>query len=370
MGEKTRWEKSIKSRIDFHLRGTSRARRDDDFQWNWYTRFPTAKFVDLRRFLKRHLRPIGGAWRRGPSREWFSENLDALWETRSLLADALSCSQFDDAILLRIAGYRRFYFGPEEFSDLFVVSQDVPFAAPGLPSTFLGSPLRDLALTSATTGQALRLIASEGMVQNHNRYRQYFARRGAVDFSPGHGDVVLDCGACVGDVGMLFASLIGDQGHVHMFDPIPVHIELCRLQVARNPALASRVTIVPQAVGERSNGVRLDTSDQTSREIKPNASASDDMPFTSIDDYVQRTGCRVTHIKMDIEGGEGGALAGAGETISSRRPILAISAYHRDDDLWTLRRQISAICPAYRFHFGHHTPVQWESVLYAVVPRG
>ena len=32
------------------------------------------------------------------------------------------------------------------------------------------------------------------------------------------------------------------------------------------------------------------------------------------------------------------------------------------DDLWKIREVIHQIDPSYKFYFGHHTPVQWESV--------
>ncbi|MBX3692106.1 FkbM family methyltransferase [Dokdonella sp.] len=113
-----------------------------------------------------------------------------------------------------------------------------------------------------------------------------------------------------------------------------------------------------------SNGRPALASDAT--KIQPNAIPDTTFPFVSIDDYVRDNGVRPNVIKMDIEGGECDALRGAEQTLRTFQPRLMISAYHRTDDLWGLREQIQAINPNYRFHFGHHTPVQWESVLYAV----
>lgn len=105
--------------------------------------------------------------------------------------------------------------------------------------------------------------------------------------------------------------------------------------------------------------------DATTAEIRPDARPDASFPFVSIDDYVQEKNIRVDVIKMDIEGGEGDALRGAEQTLRKFQPRLMISAYHRTDDLWVLREQIQKINPGYTFYFGHHTPVQWESVLYA-----
>jgi hypothetical protein len=71
-------------------------------------------------------------------------------------------------------------------------------------------------------------------------------------------------------------------------------------------------------------------------------------------------------VKMDIEGAELDALAGARALLARQRPRLAISVYHRPEHLWEIPRAILAAQPGYRLFFGHHMPVKWESVIYAV----
>lgn len=76
-----------------------------------------------------------------------------------------------------------------------------------------------------------------------------------------------------------------------------------------------------------------------------------------------------TLIKMDIEGAERQALQGAMQTISRDRPDLAISTYHRLDDLWRIALQIDILQPGYRFHLRSHAYNGFDTVLYAVMPR-
>lgn len=356
------WLKGLAQRANFYIRGTSRPRRDGDFNWNWFLKRRTAHLIDTRRLIKSWLRPLGGLWAQGISGEWLQDNAKLLWETRQVLADDLSRRLFDDALILKIVGYRRFYLPPEEFSDLFGVLQEGPFSAVNLPSTYSGALLKDLQLV--VRGNPVRVVMSETGVEGINGYRQYFVRRGGVDFSPALGEVILDCGACIGDVGMLFAAMVGPTGQVHMFDPMPPHVRFCNYQIQRNPQLKDVAHVVPLAVGARTDFEGKDTIDVG--HIDPAARATPDMPFTTIDDYVERVGLKVDYIKMDIEGGEIPALEGARNTIARQRPRLAISAYHKDDDLWTIRQKILELNPNYKLHFGHHTPVQWESVIYAV----
>jgi FkbM family methyltransferase len=222
-------------------------------------------------------------------------------------------------------------------------------------------PLR---LIEVERGERARIVAADGFTESVNRYRQYFVERAGVALAPRAGECVLDCGACIGDVATLFAMHVGQAGQVHMFDPIPGHVAFCDLQKTLNPHMAERMHVVPKAVGAASNAHTPQTGGAA--EIRPNAAPDESFPFVSIDDYVRETGIRVDVIKMDIEGGESAALQGAEQALREFQPRLMISAYHRTDDLWSLRERIQTINPKYRFHFGHHTPVQWESVLYAV----
>ena len=81
------------------------------------------------------------------------------------------------------------------------------------------------------------------------------------------------------------------------------------------------------------------------------------------------TGFRPTLIKMDIEGAERDALAGAASTIVRDRPDLAISVYHRIDDLWRIPLQIDALRAGHRFHLRSHAYNGFDTVLYAVASR-
>ena len=356
-----RWRQSVLSHIDFLLRGGDRGRKDENFDWMWFRKRPTAHFVDARRRVRGLVGRIGGTLPKGYSVQWLEQNAEMLWKTRETLADDLSRRQFDDALVLKVVGYRRAFFPVEAFDSYLDVHGSRPFAHPKLPDMYIGLPLHVL---DVERGERASLIAADGFVEGVDRYRQYFVERGGVTLAPREGETVLDCGACIGDVATVFAMHVGDSGQVHMFDPMPAHAAFCRLQMELNPHMAGRMHVVPMAVGATSNG--LPPIAETSVNIRPDAIPDNSFPFVSIDDYVKNTGIRVDVIKMDIEGGEGGAIQGAAETITRFRPRLMVSAYHRTDDLWTLREHIQKLCPAYRFHFGHHTPVQWESVLYAV----
>lgn len=74
----------------------------------------------------------------------------------------------------------------------------------------------------------------------------------------------------------------------------------------------------------------------------------------------------VTFLKMDIEGAEKEALLGARKTIKRCRPKLAISVYHKPEDIWELPELILDIYPDYELYIRHYSLRDAETVLYAV----
>ncbi|WP_409455738.1 FkbM family methyltransferase [Pseudescherichia sp.] len=87
--------------------------------------------------------------------------------------------------------------------------------------------------------------------------------------------------------------------------------------------------------------------------------------MTSIGNLLQ--GDVVTFIKMDVEGTEHYALKGAESTIRNHRPLLAISVYHKPEDLLTILQLLQSFCPDYHFFLrGHHPELAFELASYAV----
>jgi hypothetical protein len=74
-------------------------------------------------------------------------------------------------------------------------------------------------------------------------------------------------------------------------------------------------------------------------------------------------------IKMDIEGSEPEALKGSANTITARKPKLAICLYHRIEDFWEIPLYLHDLVPWYKLFVRHHTSIfdLTETVLYAMV---
>lgn len=77
-------------------------------------------------------------------------------------------------------------------------------------------------------------------------------------------------------------------------------------------------------------------------------------------------GRNVDFIKLDIEGSEMRALYGAKSLIKHSRPVLAVSLYHRPEDLWELPLLLSSLCDDYMFYIRQHYANSFDCVLYAI----
>ncbi|MDI9571060.1 MAG: FkbM family methyltransferase [Pseudomonadota bacterium] len=76
---------------------------------------------------------------------------------------------------------------------------------------------------------------------------------------------------------------------------------------------------------------------------------------------------KVTFIKMDIEGSEVKALSGAEVIIKRQKPKLAICVYHKPEHLWEVPLYVKTIVPEYKMYLRHHTPLEYETVCYALI---
>lgn len=73
----------------------------------------------------------------------------------------------------------------------------------------------------------------------------------------------------------------------------------------------------------------------------------------------------IAYFKLDVEGHEMEALAGAAACLRRDRPRLAIAGYHRWDDVWRIPRFIRRLDLDYRLAFRIHAHNTFDGVFYA-----
>ena len=148
------------------------------------------------------------------------------------------------------------------------------------------------------------------------------------------GDVVYDVGANVGYVSLLSAQLSGKSGKVFAFEALPVNVDRLRKNVLIN-ALESRITVTHAAVIDTVQPVTFLTHPSGAMGKALGSAGRDEqyngritVPGLALDTFVYDENHPAPDVvKLDIEGGEGSALAGMPRLLAEKRPILLIELH-------------------------------------------
>ncbi|HXG59056.1 MAG TPA: FkbM family methyltransferase [Thermoanaerobaculia bacterium] len=139
------------------------------------------------------------------------------------------------------------------------------------------------------------------------------------------GDVVLDIGANVGFFTILASRLVGREGTVCAFEPLPRNVELLKEHVRLNAASNVRVFAVAVAstIGRASFEVAGSPSMGRLAET-----GSIEVETASLDSFWRSGALSLpTFMKIDVEGAEYEVLTGARELLDAARPAILLAAH-------------------------------------------
>jgi FkbM family methyltransferase len=180
-----------------------------------------------------------------------------------------------------------------------------------------------------------------------------------VDFIDGAVSLV-DAGAYDGDTIRSYLDAGVELESVLALEPDPANFRQLTEELSSHEDLVG--VRLPLALGRRTELVGFAANGTAAATISESGRAR--IQCVALDDAVQ--GWPLTHVKMDIEGAESDALAGMRRLLTSARPRLAISAYHRPEHLWTLLLELAALDLGYRFHVRCYGEQCFDTVLYAI----
>ena len=172
---------------------------------------------------------------------------------------------------------------------------------------------------------------------------QYFLE----GFTPCAGEIAIDGGAYDGATAIAFAEC---GAKVFAFEMDAVNFKNCQANIAARNDLD--ITLENLGLSDKAGVEHYSSWDTASRK---NSNGSLTANFIDLDSYVARKNLsRVDYIKLDIEGAELDMLHGAARTIEHFKPKMAVSAYHKPEDLWTLALYIKSLRDDYEFEFRHY----------------
>ncbi len=177
---------------------------------------------------------------------------------------------------------------------------------------------------------------------------------GSGEYAVKPGDIVLDCGANVGD--WTRAALDHGAKVVVGIEPGPENLE-CLRRNFKDEIAAGRVVVVPKGVWDKEDVLLLKRDPRNSAAdsfvMLPDGTPGVKAPLTTIDHLVADLKLeRVDYIKMDIEGAESRALVGARDTVAKFHPRLSIAAEHNPNDGTDLPLLVERMWPGYKFTCG------------------
>ena len=177
-------------------------------------------------------------------------------------------------------------------------------------------------------------------------------------------EVFVDCGACDGDT---VSSILGcgvSFKHIISLEPDPRNFgKLHDYVQTLDRDTRERIVILQSAVGAGNEKLRFNAEGTDQSMISETGGIEVDCG--TLDRLVAPY--RPTYIKMEIEGAEGNALLGMRAIAREFRPVIAVSIYHRPDDLWRLPLLMQSITPqGYRFGLRRHSRAGWDLLAYAI----
>ena len=298
---------------------------------------------------------------------WFMVNHDKLYRTFNLFGDNESKTLYFHLILFRLLGHLHVKLptnNPAHWEARAATEREVRRRPSRFQYTGVLGPLENFALEFE--GRAVTLDCWIHNIIWTFFIRQYSLRRGAAEIAAEPGDCVIDGGACFGDTGIMFSSLVGPSGKVYLFDFVKQHLDVIDENLRQNPELAERMQVLPIALGAEDRVGLMGPLETPS--LMPGATLSNapSVPVRSLDSLVASGEIeRVDFIKLDVEGSEIPVLLGARETLRRFKPKLAISVYHKPNDFFEIPLLIESMGLGYQLYFDHYTIHHEESVVFA-----
>ncbi|MDO8673372.1 MAG: FkbM family methyltransferase [Dehalococcoidia bacterium] len=253
------------------------------------------------------------------------------------------------------------------FSDVML-----PYYQFGLPETILAKRSRVM--------EAYRLMHDEksrAQYVAHVRWRLWLDFEGLpcpseedqyfpADIISLHDDeVFVDAGAFCGDTIRDFINRAkAGFGRIVAYEPDPSNFYKLTEYISSLPIeIRRKISAHNLAVGDSNRKVSFLATGTSAAMMQDDGSVEVDC--IRMDEVLN--GVQPSYIKFDIEGAESEALVGVQALIESTMPKLAVSVYHKPDDLWELPLFVHSLGRAYCFHLRTHEEDGRDVVAYAVL---
>lgn len=170
-------------------------------------------------------------------------------------------------------------------------------------------------------------------------------------------EVFVDVGGYDGYTSLEFIKYCPDYNHIYFFEPDEMNMQIAKTAMCKYP----NIDFFEIGLSDKKERLLFENGLGLSSKISNNGSFL--IKGDTIDNLIKD---QVTYIKMDIEGSERKAIKGARNTILKYHPKLAISVYHKHDDLYVIPDQILTIRNDYQVFLRHYTEGVAETIMFFI----
>lgn len=168
-------------------------------------------------------------------------------------------------------------------------------------------------------------------------------------------EVFVDAGAYDGQTTLEFIKHCPNYKSIYVFEPSKQNLSLAK----KNLNSFENIFFIPKGLSNKQEIISFNDNAGSASNIS--LSGGVDIETDTLDTLIKE---RTSFIKMDIEGAESLAIEGMSQHIINDHPKLAISVYHKADDLWKIPMQILAIRNDYNLHIRHYTEGTDETIMF------
>lgn len=189
---------------------------------------------------------------------------------------------------------------------------------------------------------------------------QYFDVAGVVP--TGDGEIFVDAG-CYDGLSSVNAARWADGNlkKVYAFEPDKNSLGICEKNLK---SIGCEYELHNLATWDRRDVLCFDVQENAGYGSKVSEIGESVVDADSIDNILE--GRPVTYIKLDVEGSELRTLHGAVKSISKWRPQLAISIYHKPEDIIEIPAFLESLNCGYEYYIRQYQSRKFETTLYAV----
>lgn len=152
----------------------------------------------------------------------------------------------------------------------------------------------------------------------------------------------------------------GDYKKIYSFEPDSSNYAFVNRRMTANPI--AKVELINKGLWNESTELSFTNDGSQGAKISEKGQAR--IQTTKVDEAVGDD--KITFLKLDVEGAEYNALIGARRSITVNKPKLAISIYHKPEDIFEIPNLILSMREDYMFYIRHYQLSPNETILYAV----